>query len=323
MSNNLLKSIKSAKVHKDVMSELVEKNIVKPGNSINNIIDYIENSIHDKIKYNKNKPLLAGCAFPANVSVNEIVAHYTSSPNNKDYILKEDDIVKVDFGVHYNGGITDSAKTFCFDQKYEEFVKFSNECTNYAVSLCGPDVNLGELGKEIEEYVKSKEIIIDNKLYQMHTLKELSGHNMDEYIIHKSKAVPNCAINYPMRMEEGDFFAIEPFISTCENIYYDNPTNLFMINKNYVNFVNLLNKEEKKLFNDIFEKYFFLCFCDRWLIDNFKNFNMKIFKNLINKSIIDEHKTIYVPKNNYVSQFEHNIYIKSNGIVKLTENKYY
>ena len=64
-------------------------------------------------------------------------------------------------------------------------------------------------------------------------------------------------------------------------------------------------------------------FCDRWLNNEIKNFNLDIFNNLINKKLIDEYKTIYVPKNNYVSQFEHNIYVRENKIIKLTENKYY
>jgi len=323
MSGDLLNFIKSSKVHKDVMSDLIENNIVKPGNSINYIVNYIESSIKNKIKYDKDKPLQSGCGFPANVSVNEIVAHYTSSTNNNDYILQKDDIVKVDFGVHSQGYITDSAQTFHFNSKYDEFIQASKDATNYAIRLCGIDVNLGDLGKDIEEYVKSKEVYIGEKLYPLYTLKDLTGHNIGQYVIHKSKALPNTAIHYPLRMEEGEVYAIEPFVSTCAESYYNNPTNLFMINKNYVDYVCLLNDKELKLFNQIFEKYFMLCFCDRWLMNECKEYNSKLFKMLINKNLIEEYKTIYVPINNYVSQFEHNIYIKNNGIIKLTENKYY
>lgn len=319
----LLNSIKAAKIHGDIMNDLHDKHIVVPGNSINNIVDYIENSIFDKINYDSNIPLTGGCAFPVNISVNEIVAHYTSSSKNDDYILKKNDIVKVDFGVHKNGSIIDSAQTFHFDSKYDEFVEYSKKCTDYAVSLCGPDVNLGDLGKDIEEYVKSKEIHIDNKLYQLHTLKELSGHNIGEYLIHKSKALPNCAIKYPVRMEEGDFFAVEPFISTCAESYYDSPTNLFMVAKNYNNLIYLLCGDELELFNKIIKQYLTLCFCDKWLEKDIDKFDFNIFKNIIDKKIIEEYKTIYVLKDNYVSQFEHNVYIKSNGIIQLTKNKYY
>lgn len=323
MSMQLLNTIKAAKVHSEIMDNLRDDNIVVPGNSINNIVDYIEKSIFEKIKYDINAPLSGGCAFPVNVSVNEIVAHYTSSSSNDDYILKHDDIVKVDFGVHKNGSIVDSAQTFHFNSKYDDFIKCSKKCTDYAVNLCGTDVNLGDLGKDIEEYVKSKEIDIDNKLYQLHTLKDLSGHNIGEYLIHKTKALPNCAINYPVRMEEGDFFAVEPFISTCPESYYDSPTNLFMVAKNYNKFLFLLDDIELQLFKKILAQYLTLCFCDKWLEKDIEIYNLKIFENIINKKVIEGYKTIYVEKGNYVSQFEHNVYIKSNGILKLTNNKYY
>ena len=51
MSMQLLNSIKAAKIHGDIMNDLHDKHIVVPGNSINNIVDYIETSIFDKINY--------------------------------------------------------------------------------------------------------------------------------------------------------------------------------------------------------------------------------------------------------------------------------
>ena len=69
-------------------------------------------------------------------------------------------------------------------------------------------------------------------------------------------------------MEEGVLFVVEPFVSTCPNIYYDNPK-LFMINKIML-LIKFLSKKELKLFNEIFERYFMLCFCDRWLLMKLK-----------------------------------------------------
>ena len=217
MDTNLINSIKACKVHKEVMNNLVENKIVKPGVSLNYLVSTIENLVCEKINYDVSNPLKGGCGFPANISVNEVVAHYTSG-YLKDYIIKEDDIVKVDFGVHYEGSIIDSAQTFHFNPKYDEFINISKKATNYAISLSGPDVNLGDLGKMIEEYVKSKEVEIDNKIYPLYTLKDLTGHNIGPYVIHKSKALPNTAIQYPVNMVEGDIFAVEPFVSTTDLI---------------------------------------------------------------------------------------------------------
>jgi methionyl aminopeptidase len=333
-NNHLICAIKAAKIHKEISKSL--QDIVKPGASISSITKYIETEIKNKTNYNNDKPLERGLGFPASLSVNNIVAHYTSSYHNPDYILKKDDIIKVDFGVHEQGTIIDSALTFHFDEKYDEFINISRNLTNYAVSLCGPDAVLGDIGRDIEEYIKSKEVIIDNKTYSLKTIGELSGHNIGKYVIHNSKAVPNIAIDYPKRMEAGEFFAIEPFITTgTGKIIYDEPTNLYMLNKEKITYLtqtsgmNTLSTEELYLFITLQKKYSTLCFCDRWIEDDFKeNYEIirhykKSLKSLIEKKIVLSFPTIYDQENELSSQFEHTIYIKENGIINLTKNDYY
>ena len=319
MSKQLLYSIHASKIHKEVMNELKEKDIVLPGKSIQSIVHFIENSVKTKSNYDYKHPLIAGCAFPANVSVNENVAHYTYSDQNKDYILTQNDIVKIDFGVHRHGYIIDSAETFYFNEKYKEFIDISKKATEFAVRMSGVDKCLGDLGGEIEEYVHSKEVEIDNVTHSLYTLKELCGHNIGQYKIHNSKAVPNCQFDYPLRMEEGEVYALEPFVSThsCES-YYDRPCNLFMLNKDYLKHENKLTTIELEYFTKIKNQYNTLCFCDRWLKEELNDFNSNIINGLIHKNLIDEHENIYVPNGHYVSQFEKNIYINSNKVIELT-----
>lgn len=319
MNSQLVNSIHAAKVHKEVMKDLHEKKIVAPGKSVNEIVDFIESTVKEKIKYDPQDPLKGGCAFPANVSINNQVAHYTSSSKNSDIILQEKDIVKVDFGVHKKGGIIDSACTFSFHSKYDEFIETAKKATRYAISQSGPDVNLGDLGQKIEEYVTSKEVTIGKETFPLFTLKELSGHNIGPYRIHHNKAVPNCKIDYDQRMVEGEFYAIEPFIATgSSHSYYDDPSNLLMINPQYKDSSFLNNP----LLSVLYNKYNYLCFCDRWLENDFSMDRAEI-NPLLQKNMLQEFKTIYVPKEHHVAQFEHNIYIKNNGIIIITENEYY
>ena len=51
-------------------------------------------------------------AFPCNVSVNEVAAHYTSPPQDTQRI-PENSLVKIDLGVHVDGYIADTATTIC------------------------------------------------------------------------------------------------------------------------------------------------------------------------------------------------------------------
>jgi methionyl aminopeptidase len=342
-NNHLLCAIKASKIHKEITKDLKENNIIQPGKSLLEITSYIENQVKIKTNYNPLKPLERGMAFPCSLSVNEIVAHYTPAYKIQDYIIQENDIIKVDFGVHEQGTIIDSALTFHFNKKYDEFIKISKDITNYAVSLCGPDAILGDIGKNIEEYIQSKEVEIDGKIHTLKTIGDLSGHNIGKYVIHNSKAVPNISIRYPVRMDPGEFFAVEPFITTgTGKICYDEPTYLFMLNKEKTRVIkdannqllelhelSKLSTDELYLYTSLKNQYMTLCFCTRWIEDDFKeNYEImrKYKKNLdglVQKKFVLSFPAIYDQKEEISSQFEHTIYIKENGIVNLTKNEYY
>ena len=74
---------------------------IKPGKTMIDICETLENTARKMIKENK---LEAGLAFPTGVSINHCAAHYT--PNAGDpTVLQQDDVLKVDFGTHINGHI--------------------------------------------------------------------------------------------------------------------------------------------------------------------------------------------------------------------------
>ncbi len=64
----------------------------------------------------KENKLQAGPTFPTGVSLNHCAAHYT--PNAGDpTVLKYDDVMKVDFGTHINGNLSDNITASCLDYK--------------------------------------------------------------------------------------------------------------------------------------------------------------------------------------------------------------
>jgi hypothetical protein len=73
-----------------------------------------------------------GIAFPTGCSLNHCAAHWTPNPGDTT-VLQKEDVVKIDFGIHFNGRIIDSAFTMCFEDQYKpllEAVKLST------VSFC-------------------------------------------------------------------------------------------------------------------------------------------------------------------------------------------
>jgi methionyl aminopeptidase len=319
----LVEAIKASTIHKNV--GLYVRDNVKPDMTLKDIVLLIENKIKEEIKYDEKNKLEKGIGFPVGVSLNNCAAHYTPNYHEKDIILTKKDIIKIDYGVHYRGTIIDSAFTLHFDSKYDEFINISRDLTNFAVKQCGPDAILGEIGKEIEDYIKNTEVEIDGKVYPLNIMSELSGHKIARYEIHAGKAVPNIGIYYPLRMNENEFYAIEPFITTGNGkSILKEPNSHYMIPTNQSIYSKKMTKEEENILNMIRLNYSTLPFCQKWLyeLNNTIDYDSFLHK-LVQKNVINVYPPIYDIQNSIISQFEHTIYIKENGIINLTKNDFY
>jgi len=354
MNTCLLDAIKGAQIHKKIGSEIREfiklnnkndSNNTSPSLSLQTIASNIETKIKDYTQFDPLNPISRGIAFPVGLSLNNCAAHYTPNSTDHEVLLGKSDILKIDYGVHYNGTIIDSAFTISIDSKYDEFIDISRKLTQYAVSLCGPDVILGEMGANIEEYVKSKEIVIDNKTLTLRTMSDLSGHMIRPYEIHAGVAVPNIKIFYPIRMCSNEFYAIEPFITTGEgksilkepnSHYMVNPhfesnniiTNKTITNKTITNNISktkiTFTKEERALIDFIKTNYSTLPFCEKWIANDSNILSPYLdLVNLVSKKYLNSYPPIYDIKDSIISQFEHTVYIKENGFINLTQNDYY
>lgn len=79
------------------------------------ICNEIENTNRRLIEANR---LEAGIAFPTGASINHCAAHWT--PNIGDEtVLGVNDVMKIDFGTHVRGILTDCAFTVAFNPEYD------------------------------------------------------------------------------------------------------------------------------------------------------------------------------------------------------------
>ena len=84
--------------------------MIKDGALVLDLVNYVESEIL------KNG---AEIAFPCNVSINEIAAHYTSPANDKT-TFRAGDMVKLDLGAMVDGHIADTAITVIADGNIDE-----------------------------------------------------------------------------------------------------------------------------------------------------------------------------------------------------------
>lgn len=205
---------KGAEVHRQVRQWA--RDSIKPGQTITEIAEGIEDGVraltgHWGLEEGDN--IQGGVAFPTGLSRNHCAAHYTPNAGNK-MVLDKMDVMKVDFGVHVNGRIVDSAFTMSFDPVYDNLLEAVKAATNAGVKASGIDVRMGDVGAAIQEVMESYEVDINGETFPVKCIRNLNGHNIDRWHIHGGKSVPIVKSNDQTKMEEGEVFAIETFGST-------------------------------------------------------------------------------------------------------------
>ena len=116
-------------------------------------------------------------AFPCNVSINEVAAHYTSPPDDKNTI-PERSVVKVDIGVHIDGYVTDTAFTACFNPEYRVMVETAELALKTAISTITNDISTSTVGAAVETAIKNR---------GFRPISNLTGHSVGRYLIHAGK----------------------------------------------------------------------------------------------------------------------------------------
>ncbi len=145
----------------------------------------------------------ADLAFPLNVSLNEDAAHDTASTGD-DRVFSKGDVVKLDLGVQIDGYIADTATTVDLGNN-GNLVEASRHALDAAIKKVRPGITAGELGAAIQFEIESR---------GYRPVSNLTGHGLDQFVIHKPPTIPNISINGGVVLEEGMVFAIEPFATT-------------------------------------------------------------------------------------------------------------
>lgn len=323
MNNDFLNEYRhGAEIHRQVR-QWAQKNI-KPGQTLTEIAEGIEDSVraltgHQGLEEGDN--LLGGMGFPTGLSINHCAAHYTPNAGNK-MVLQQEDVMKVDFGVHINGRIVDSAFTMAFDPTYDNLLLAVKEATNAGVREAGIDVRMSDIGAAIQEVMESYECTIKGQTYPVKAIRNLNGHTIGQYQIHGGKSVPIVKGGDQTKMEEGETFAIETFGSTGKGYVRDDMETSHYAKNMDTPKVSLRVDSAKKLLNSITKNFGTLPFCRRYLdrlghdkyllgvscarADRVLLFiNIFQLNNLVQAGIVEAYPPLCDIKGSYTAQYEH------------------
>jgi methionyl aminopeptidase len=190
-------------------------------------------------------------AFPVNISINEIAAHYTPGADEK-RTIQPGDLVKIDIGVEVEGYIGDLAFTYCPEKS--PLIEAANKSVRAGIAVVRPGVTVGEIGRAIEESIKSLGLGV---------IVNLTGHNLDRYIFHGGLSIPNTANDSGQELQDGDAIALEPFIAESNGrVEETGVTRIYQ----YIQDRPVRLSSARKILQLARDQYHGLPFATRWLV---------------------------------------------------------
>jgi methionyl aminopeptidase len=313
----------AAEIHRQVRQ--YAQTIAKPGVSMTELAREIDDGVraltgHQGLE--KGDGLKAGLAFPTGLCLNNIGAHWTPNAGAKEVILQYDDVLKVDFGVHVNGRIVDSAFTVAANPVYDPLLEAVRAATNVGLKVrsfhytnpttltshqeAGPDARISHISSTIQEVMESYEVTLNKKTIPVKAVRNITGHNILRYKIHGDKQVPFVASKTSQRMEEGDIFAIETFGTTGKGILRDD-VGVYGYGRNEnANTAGLHHASAKSLLKTIDENFGTLVFARRYLerLPGVKNYHLGM-RSLVQAGIMESYAPLVDVAGSYIAQFEH------------------
>jgi len=247
-------------------------------------------------------------AFPCNVSINEIAAHYTSPPNDKRRI-PEKALAKVDIGVHVDGYVTDTACTICFNPEHKSMQSAAEHALTAAIEIIHADMATSKIGVMIEKTIKNR---------GFKPIANLTGHSVGRYLIHAGTSIPNVTQISFGKVKAGGVYAIEPFVTLPEaggRVEHSSEITIFRL----VKAKSVKNPYAKQVLKYIEDNFRTLPFAERWLKSVIPaDQHREAFKELRKTKAIMGYPVFVEVSRKPVSQAEHTVLITENGCEVLT-----
>ncbi len=280
----------SGKVAGEVLNYAVS--LVREGAKLIDICTQVENRIRD-----------LGCepAFPTNISIDHVAAHYTSPPNDAT-AFKAGQLVKIDVGAHLDGFIGDAAQSLIVGEGETDLIRCTEEALKEALAMAGPKVMTNDIGKRIEEVIRS---------YGFVPIRQLSGHTLEQYIQHGGKTIPNFSMPHGEPLEVGEAYGMDIFASNgTGNVTESALCHIYAVNVDNP-FPRL--RASKRLYGYILENYRTLPFAERWYKPKFPASRIALLEMLQNKAlrrygVLSENRGVLV------GQSEDSFVVTENGV---------
>lgn len=272
---------------------------VRPGVSFLEVCDFVR----DEVEARGGK-----LAFPTGIGVDQVTAHYAPQDGDES-VFGEKDLVKVDFGVHVDGYVTDTSVSVALNPDYDLLLEATQRALDAAIEAAKRETRTGEIGRVVHR---------EAARFGFKTIENLTGHTVDRYVVHAGKSIPNLYMPGLQEIKKGDVFAVEPFLTfgSAAGYVVDAPSKtIFSIVARKKTGTPELDAFADRVWTD--RKT--LPFTPRWYSAEFGRKKLDGFiSRLLAKKVLRAYPTLVEASGNPVAQFEHTMALDDGGLVLLT-----
>ncbi|MFA6080620.1 MAG: type I methionyl aminopeptidase [Candidatus Gracilibacteria bacterium] len=207
-----LKILRDAgKIHCEIIDGLMRSGLLVPGHTGIQVEEWIKKA--QKI-HGVESAFLGQYGYPANIilSVNDVVVHGVPM----DIPFEAGDVLKVDYGIRYQGYLTDAATTLILgkpsDSRHQKCINAAREALRLGLAQARSGNTTGDIGYVIQKYVEEA---------GFHIIRELTGHGLGTKIHEKPDIY-----NYGKQgkgdiLKKGMYVAIEPIVGFSTRKIFD------------------------------------------------------------------------------------------------------
>jgi methionyl aminopeptidase len=235
-------------------------------------------------------------AFPVNISINQIAAHYTPASNDKS-IFRRGDVVKLDVGAHVDGYMGDTAITVEVDTRnWSSLIDAPSKALSMAIEMISEGVPVGAIGATIERGIGSNGFV---------PIRNLAGHEIKRHNLHSGLSISNYDDGNTTKVRNDMLLAIEPFATNgAGEVDNAKPGNIYIFQRDR----EIKDAGASSLFKMIKEEFGSLAFCERWCTALDPKAPVHL-RTLVRHGAIYAYPILTEVKGGMVSQTEHTILI--------------
>ena len=265
-------------------------------------------TVEEEIKHHNAFP-----AFPTNIAINHVAAHFTPLSDDSG-VFRPGDLVKLDVGAHVDGYIADTAVTKEVEtEKHLDLIQASSDALEKAITMMKPGISLGSIGSIVEQIITNQGFV---------PIENLTGHSLQRFRLHAGMSIPSIStMNIRRKPKVDDAIAIEPFATTgAGRVISQGSSNIYIISQAF-HPKTIRDRRSRQQLDILKRSYHSLPFSGRWCEEKMSHAQLRL-KRLTHLGLLHHYPQLIEQNNGLVSQKEHTVIVTGDGCQVTTYGKH-